>query len=61
MVYHRILNIDLCAIQWDLVVYPFYILKAYICQSQPPPPWQPQVCSLCLWVCFVDKFICVIF
>ena len=28
-----------------------------------PPPWQPQVCSLCLWVCFsfIDKFICVIF
>ena len=26
-------------------------------------PWQPEVCSLCLWVCFcfVDKFICVIF
>ena len=20
--------------------------------SLPPPPWQPQVCSLCLWVCF---------
>ena len=28
-----------------------------------PPPWQPQVCSLCLWVCFsfVDRFICAIF
>ena len=28
-----------------------------------PPPWRPQVCFLCLWVCFcfVDGFICVIF
>ena len=27
-----------------------------------PPPWQPQVCSLCLWVCFcfVNKSICAI-
>ena len=26
------------------------------------PPWQPEVCFLCLWVCFcfLDKFICVI-
>ena len=31
--------------------------------SLPSPPWQPQVCSLCLWVsfCFVDWFICAIF
>ena len=31
--------------------------------SHFPSPWQPQVCSLCLWVCFcfTDKFICVIF
>ena len=30
---------------------------------QSPPPWQPQVYSLCLWVSFyfIDKFICVIF
>ena len=29
----------------------------------PPDPWQPQVCSLFLRVCFcfVDKFICVVF
>ena len=28
----------------------------------PPPPWQPQVCSLCLWVffCSVDRFICAV-
>ena len=32
-------------------------------QSMPPQPhpsWQPQVCFLCLWVCFVDRDICVI-
>ena len=29
----------------------------------PLSPWQPQVCSLCPWVCFcfVDRFICAIF
>ena len=29
----------------------------------PPPSWQPQVWSLCLWVflCFVDRFSCAIF
>ena len=42
-----------------------------ICYSQipnpslptPSPSWQPQICSLCLWVCFcfMDKFIYVIF
>ena len=26
--------------------------------SPPPSPWQPQVCSLCESVCFMDKFIC---
>ena len=26
MVYHRILNIVLCGLQWDLVFYPFYII-----------------------------------
>jgi len=35
-------------------------------QSFPParsPPWQQQVCSYCLWLCFcfVDNFICLIF
>ena len=28
MVYHRILNIVPCAIQWDLVVYPFSLYFA---------------------------------
>ena len=32
MVYHRILNIVLCAVQWELLVYPLYIyIKFYIC------------------------------
>ena len=28
-----------------------------------PPLWQPQACSLCLWVCFcfIDRFISFIF
>ena len=33
-------------------------------QSIPlPPPWQPQVCSPCPWVCFfaVDRFICALY
>ena len=29
--------------------------------SLTPPPWQPQVSSLPLWVCFIHKFTCVIF
>ena len=42
-----------------------------ICSPQTPNPslslllwpWQPHICSLCLWICFcfVDKLICVIF
>ena len=24
--------------------------------SRSTPPWQPRVCSLCLWVCFIDRF-----
>ena len=42
-----------------------------LCPSQTPipslpypcPPWQPQVCSLYLWVCFcfVDMLICIVF
>ena len=28
----------------------------------PPPPWQPQLCSLSLWVsfCFRDDFYCIL-
>ena len=48
------------------------ILKVTVCicwpqtprpsQSLPTPPWHPQICSPCLWVClcFVDGFICAI-
>ena len=42
-----------------------------ICWAQTPNPslllplplhsGQPQVCSLCLWVCFIDMFICITF
>ena len=60
MVYHSILNIVLCAIQEDLVVYLFYLWK--LTSANPnlpyhpsliiPPLWQPLVCSVCLWLCF---------
>ena len=36
MVYHRILNIVPCAIQQDLVVYPFYIYKLTSADSNLP-------------------------
>ena len=31
--------------------------------TPPSPAWQPQICSLCLWVCFcfLDRFIDAIF
>ena len=71
MVYHRILNIVPCAIQYDLIVYPSDLYWFASVNPQSPifpsptsfPPWQPQVRSLHLWVCFcfVDMFICVIF
>ena len=52
-----------------LFIHPMYnslhllIPKSYSIPPPPHPPWQPQVCSLCLWVCFsfVDKFIYIIF
>ena len=54
MVYHRVFNIVPCAIQEEFVVYPSYIYqsasanpKLPIHPLQPPPSWQPQVCSLC--------------
>ena len=71
MVYHRILNIVPCAIQYDLIVYPSDLYWFASVNPQSPifpsptsfPPWQPQVRSLHLWVCFcfVNMFICVIF
>ena len=24
----------------------------------PPPPWKPQVCSVSVCLCFIDRFIC---
>ena len=42
-----------------------HLLIPNIHSIPPPPPlsWQPQICSLCVWICFyfVDSFICVIF
>ena len=66
MVYHRILNIVPCATQQNLVVHPalYDSLHLLTWNSQSlPPPWQPQACSLCLWVefCFINKFICIIY
>ena len=67
MVYHKILNIVPCAIQQDLIYTIYLIYTSWhllIPNSQPfplsPLPWQPQVSSLCLWVCtyFIDLFIC---
>ena len=50
---------------------PILSITVCICWSHTPTPsflhpvisWRPSVCSLSLWVClcFVDKFICVIF
>ena len=53
MVYHRILNIVLCAVQWDLLVYPFYIYKNLhlLTPTSYPIPSSSllleTVCSLC--------------
>ena len=66
MIYHRILNIALRSIPVGPCC--LSILIAHSCQSQSPnpsfpqptPPWQPQVCSLCLTVCCIFRFICVI-
>ena len=44
MVYHRILNIALCVIQQDLVVYPFYMLK--LASANPNLPLHPFPNSL---------------
>ena len=55
MVYHKIVNIVPCALQYNLVVYPFYLDKKLTSANpnlppysspNPLPPWQPQVCSL---------------
>ena len=48
------LNVIVC-IYWPQTPSPSH--------SLPHLPWQPQVCSLCLWVCFcfIYRFICTIF
>ena len=70
---HRVFNAVPCAIQQELAVYPlsrFHVACANpkppihpsITPSDPVPPWQPPVYSLCPWVCFcfTDRFLCVI-
>ena len=45
------------------VIVCIYLLQTLHLFHSLPPPWQPQVCSLCLWVCFcsIDTFVCAIF
>ena len=64
MVYYRILNVVSCDTQQALIVYPFCICQFASANPRLPirpatrlPPWQPQVCSLCLCVCCFHKFI----
>ena len=63
----RILNTRCCAIPWDLV-YPFCIywfrLLTPNSQSIPrllPSPLGNPRSAFCLWACFVDDRICVLF
>ena len=42
MVYHRILNMLLCAIQEDLAVYPFYIQKLTFANTNLHPSLNPH-------------------
>ena len=69
MVHHRILNSSLRYIYSRTLLFihsNYASLHLLILNSQsipPPPPWQPQDCCLCLWVCLslVYLFMCVIF
>ena len=66
IVYHRILNIFPCAVQWDPVVYPFCIYQfasanpRLAIQTRPSllPLGNPQF-ILCF--CFIVRFIGLIF
>ena len=64
-----------CTTKWFSYTYIYIYLFIYIYISafvnpklpihpspNLPPAWQPQVCSLCLWVCsyFVNKSICAV-
>ena len=65
MVYPKRLAIVPCAIQQDVTAYPFQMWQFASTKPQTlrpshslrHPPWQPQVCSLCLWgwFCFVES------
>ena len=61
MVYHRILNIILCAILQDLVGYSSYNTLHWIIPNSNPcflhslPPWQLKVCSVCYEYGFLNK------
>ena len=46
MVYHRILNIAPCAIQWDLVVYTFCIYQFASGKPNLPLPPSPSLSPL---------------
>jgi len=69
MPYHRMLNIVPCAIRWDRAFYPFYMysfasanpkLPLYP-SSSPCVPLKPQVCSLWVSFCFIDRCVFIIF
>ena len=54
---HRILAVVPCAYSRTVFIHPVYnSLRLLIRHAQSSPPnsssWQPQVCSLCLWVWF---------
>ena len=55
---------------WLRYLSVFYVISLHLLvpnshsiSPSPLPPWQPEVCSVCLWICFcfMDKFIYVIF
>ena len=63
MVYHRILNKFPVLYGRTLFIHSMYITASAdprLPVLSPPPPRQPQVCSLRLWVCFhfAAMFIC---
>ena len=68
VVCHKILTTVPCAYNWILLfIHPIYdSVNLLIPNSQsfppPPTPWQPQVCTVCLWAWFyfVDMFIFII-
>ena len=56
--------------EWMLFIHPVYdslhlLIPKLLIHLSPTPslPWQPQLCSLWLWVCFcfINMFICVVF